>query len=470
MELTYYKNFSKRRNSTLRPSGGTTHNANLKQPTSTEAPVFILDVVDPDINYIKYFGNHYYFVTDIVVLNREQAEYHCVLDRAATYRSYILGSNQFVKRCADQNYYDTHIIDDSYPTKTEPTVYVSTGAPSFVTSGSAALVLTIKGNNGSQFWAMPSGYFNILGRELFGKSQEDLWSEMGDTSGLLKTYLDPFQYIVDAKIIPIIKSDMSGTDTHTIKIGYWSYTDSEQTTVFRELSDRVCYTSSEYSFSIQPAAPGVKAFTNSNRYRKYHLVLPGAGTIELDGDLVNYADQVKVKFSIDVAGGIAYEITTGTYKRYVSGSIGIPVAIHGQVADYSQTIGAGMNVLGGIVSGAGMGAGLGPIGAGVGAIAGGLLSIGRSISNAGPLMQTTSRGNDGSLASIAINKKIQLFETIYDITEIGVAALGAPCCKWLKLSKLSGYVECEKASISIPGHLDDKTEIENMLNTGIYIE
>ena len=471
MEITYLKNVKKRRNSTRRPSGGTTHTAKLKHDTSIENPVFMLDVVDPDINYIISMG-HYYYVTDIVVLNNDQAEYHCTQDVLATYRSTILDSNQFVLRCADQNYYDPLIIDESYPIKTEPTVYVTKSAstPPFVTGSSAALVVGVKGYNGSAFWAFRVGLFSSLGKAIYSLSQDDVWAAI-QADDLDKTFLDPMSYITSAMIIPIDPSNMPGTSHYTIPLGYWSYTDPDGAQIFKELTDRICYTSSEYTLNIQAPAPGAIAFTNSNRYRKYRLILPGAGELDLDGDLVSYGTAVKVSFKIDVSGAIQYKVAYGTnnnFVTYVGGQVGIPFAIHGQTVNYGNKFNAAAYGATAWISSVAENV-VGSAGASVVGGALGMLAS-KALGNAGALYNTATASNDGSLAGISINSDIILIETIYDISEIGVARMGAPCCKYLKLSNLSGYVRCQNASVSLPGFAEDRAAIESLMNEGIYIE
>lgn len=488
MDITYLKNVRKRRNSTRRPSGGTTHTARLKENTSVENPIFILDVVDPDINYIIALG-HYYYITDIVIVNNDIAEYHCKNDALATHRETILDSNQYVERCATKDYWDTEIIDDMYPVQMDPSIFQTNKSTPFCVSAgdqgtgtNASLILSIKSSNGTSFWAMRRGLFGRLGEALYQMSQDQdaLWSSI--TSGsLYKTYLDPMQYVTDARIIPIdTLSLLTTTSSATIDIGYWSYSDPD-TEVFYKILGQIIYKSPEYTLDFQSRNTEQNNFQNCNKFRQYKLTLPGVGTIELDANIVLTGNNVKVKFFVDVVGGICYEIAYGAgnvYKDYISGNISIPFAIHGQTADFSKTVGAGMNVIGGVAGGVSTGVGLGaiggPVGMAVGGVAGGLLGgamgAGRSLSNAGPLFHTQTVGQDGSYARLSANKDIILQETIYHPSHFGIERLGAPCMRDIKLRKLSGYVKCQNASVSLAGFDTDRAEIESYLNSGVYIE
>ena len=61
MQLLLFKNFSKRRNSTKQvdDSTGIVTDVVLKQGTSIESPVFLIQGVDLEVNYVK-FNNHYF--------------------------------------------------------------------------------------------------------------------------------------------------------------------------------------------------------------------------------------------------------------------------------------------------------------------------------------------------------------------------------------------------------------------------
>ena len=81
MQLLLFKNFSKRRNSTKQvdDSTGIVTDVVLKQGTSIESPVFLIQGIDLDVNYAK-FNNHYFYIDDIVVGNNNIYELHCSQD------------------------------------------------------------------------------------------------------------------------------------------------------------------------------------------------------------------------------------------------------------------------------------------------------------------------------------------------------------------------------------------------------
>ena len=95
MTITIYENFSKKSNSTKRPTGGTDIECFLKENTSIENPHFILKDMTFNTNYIKW-NDHYYFIDDIISLKNNLNEIVCVEDVLATYKADILKLTAFV--------------------------------------------------------------------------------------------------------------------------------------------------------------------------------------------------------------------------------------------------------------------------------------------------------------------------------------------------------------------------------------
>ena len=92
MNIKLYQNFSKRKNSTRRPGGGVNYDVYLKENTSLNDPVFIMDNVGnllSSYNYCYAF-NRYYFIDDIVSISNDHVELHCSTDYLATYKDDIL--------------------------------------------------------------------------------------------------------------------------------------------------------------------------------------------------------------------------------------------------------------------------------------------------------------------------------------------------------------------------------------------
>ena len=117
MNITLYTSFSKRKNSTKTPTGGTlVSNVELKKQTSLHDPTFVLGPVTgvtmENVTYIKAFG-HYYFVNDITVTPHDYFEISCSEDPMASNKSGILGSTQYVMYSA--SIYNEYVPDTRVP-------------------------------------------------------------------------------------------------------------------------------------------------------------------------------------------------------------------------------------------------------------------------------------------------------------------------------------------------------------------
>lgn len=114
MQLTYWLNFSKRKNSTLTPSSeGTTINVELKRETSISNPTFLIsgDVGNyVGLNYVYCLGR-YYFVSDITSVRNDLFTISGIIDVLATYKSQIGAYNCFVERCSNNSAFDVYVPD-----------------------------------------------------------------------------------------------------------------------------------------------------------------------------------------------------------------------------------------------------------------------------------------------------------------------------------------------------------------------
>lgn len=95
MELTAYRHFNKRKNSTKRPEVGVTRNVVLLDDVSLYSPVFESEYWDYNDNYCNWAGRFYY-VTDVVTKNQNIFEVHCEIDPLATWKDDILATTAFV--------------------------------------------------------------------------------------------------------------------------------------------------------------------------------------------------------------------------------------------------------------------------------------------------------------------------------------------------------------------------------------
>ena len=119
MTITYWTNFSKRKNSTKIPTSGTDVTVTLKQPTSIEAPEFTLtDANAANITYFK-IDNHYYFVADSIRLTNDTVRIIGRQDVLATYKSAIGSTTALIARSSSN--YNKYLRDEMVSTFTTKT-------------------------------------------------------------------------------------------------------------------------------------------------------------------------------------------------------------------------------------------------------------------------------------------------------------------------------------------------------------
>ena len=156
-EVTLYS-FTKRKNSTLQPSGGGVDlNCELKQPTSYKNPVFLFFVEDGfPWNYLQW-DDWYYFIEDVVSVRNDLFEVHCSLDVLATYKAEIGATSAFVLYDTTAN---TEIIDTRLSQKTTAIQTYASSAPVFTLGN--CILLGIVGDGGVGIYSVSQGTANNI--------------------------------------------------------------------------------------------------------------------------------------------------------------------------------------------------------------------------------------------------------------------------------------------------------------------
>ena len=127
MQIKTYSGFSKRFNSTKRPTGGVTRDVLLKNETNAKSPTFILSTLDFSINYVEAFGNYYY--CDVKNLDGHRSELICTMDRPATFKGQMGAYTGLIDYCSASS--DVTITDP----RNKPTSLVGVKATSFSLTG-----------------------------------------------------------------------------------------------------------------------------------------------------------------------------------------------------------------------------------------------------------------------------------------------------------------------------------------------
>lgn len=449
MEIVLYNGFSKRINSTKRPSGGTSVNALLKKNTSVVAPIFELTNFDTSVNYIKW-GNRYYFVDDIAINTNNIAEYICSLDVLATYKDVIGSSSQYVLRSSAA--FDGNVIDSKYPTKANPThqghILTNIDATYDVNS-SGTYILGVKNadaKSGLCYYALDSEIsMPAVMRYLFS----DVWLDATDiTKSLQKLICNPMDYVSSCYWYPFTYSGDT-SEAASVKFGYW---DTGVPCYEVPESKRNKFTFDMFNLSNHPQIARGN-YLNGAPYTQLMLDCYGFGRIPIDANYFMRARAVEVRLFVDLFTGIGELTVEGTTGRIVkeSAMVGVPVQLSQVTQDLIKPV---FDTLGAVTSFANKD------------IIGGLNGISDALMSTLP--QIRSSGSTGS--KIAYKVRPSLNQIFYELADEDNATIGRPLCEVRTISSLNGYIECANVDIDSVGTPREKNAIINYMQGGFFYE
>lgn len=445
MQITCYSGFSKRINSTKQPSGGTVVTCTLKEPTSVMNPVFLLTNYSLAYNYIVW-GSRYYFVSDIVVVHNNLAEFHCVTDVMATFKSDIGSASEYVLRASGA--YNPYVIDTLYPALAD-TDLSNLSLSGLAVNSTGIYVLGVVGGDATNtvsYYTLGAGSFSSLMTALFTDTYLDA-TEI--STELQKELVNPFQYIVSCYWYPFTTSDIAGTMTN-IKFGWW---DSGVSGGLLEESQRMVSLDTTFSPPRHPQASTRGIYLNDAPYTKYTLNCYSFGSIPLNPSPFVDGDAGAIQIDVDVFTGIAqmYVACAGSRMFTAISQFGVPMQINQNTA----------NVVGGAVS-----ALSGAVNMSIGNVVGGASGIASAISSAFPQVQ--SQGANGS--KVAFMQTPNIVAEFRNISDEDNTTLGRPLCKVYTISSLGGYIKCANVDISTSASDAEKERIVSFMEGGFFYE
>lgn len=445
MEIVVFSGFSKKLNSTKRPTGGTTLNVKLKQPCSIMKPQFLISGFNTSWNYIQW-GSRYYYVDDIIIETNDLATYSCTLDTLATYKDAIGASVQYITRSASA--YDLDVVDLRYPTKAElghkyhsltniHTKYNNTGT----------FVLGVKNglsSTGVRFYAMNSTQFSILMRYMF--SDGWLVDEDDISIALQRLIVNPMDYISSCYWYPF---DISGSP-ETIQFGFWGGTGASGSVISD--SGRLVSVTDPITLANHPQVARGR-YLNALPYSEIMVDCFGFGRIPIDPNLFLDSRSMSVQIQVDVftgVGELTVESTNGRAAK-ISSMVGVPI----QLSQISQ------NLLTPI---------MGVINAGVDIASHNYLGAAADVGNAvlSSMPQVQTQGSVGS--KVAFAKTPYVYQIFYKITDEDLSSQGRPLMSPRTISSLTGYIECANVELDTVGTENEKEIIKNFMESGFYYE
>ncbi len=460
MIVKYWTDFSKRKNSTKQPTGGTQTTAVLKERTGLNSPVFIFQNVPDSVKYINAFGR-YYFV-DEVSHDGGQVVVSCSSDPMATFKSSIGGTY------ADVEYTSSSTNTDIADPRNKPTNYLlesvtTIGSLTGFTSTGAQYIIGICSDEGINYYSMSSSDVTTLCGNLFDKN---IFTQIGNQ------FFDVKNLLVSCIRLPRLA--VSGGDAINAASGSWylgsghKIPDNQRIVNIFNSSHAVTFPTDQMGldFSYLDCAP----------YTTGMLFLPFVGIVPLDVDSIAQNKSLYIKADLDLyTGDIIYRIgrSSDSIVSTYTGNCAANVPISG--SSYNA-IGATQGVITAIGGAAGLIASIATEGAAGAALASAGALVGGATQTMNSLQHHTQ--TNGSISSyIGVTMGVDIKATVLTrrpaeslIDSSYKAVSGMPYFKGATISSLSGYVKCNGASVSISGFDSDRDTINAYMNSGFYYE
>ena len=473
MNVTFY-NFSKRKNSTKLPSGGTSYTCLLKDDTTTARPQIAIkwdgtsgSPAAYNYCYIASFGR-YYWVDSWEYTDRQWIA-SCTVDVLATYKTQIGASSKYVLRSAAD--FDTDIIDTMYTPKLVGAPYI-TSVSSFLNwadnLSQGTIIVGIIGMNssvaysanGASYYACtPANYMRFLSdmytESLTNVNNENYGSSFGDalkafSRNLLRSVTNPIQYIKSALWFPYSFSTSGAINP--IVGGITS------SALMYPLSNPIKTETGTFTAAGYPVSPTLGVWRYVEPFRRVVLHFPPFGTFPIDARKLASGD-VDVTITTDAISGQAHIMVEGTAtglslnKPIFAQStcqIGVPLDFSGvktgqiSVSSLASTIGSAA------------------YGDALGAAAG----VANMMEAAAPVAE--SRGTFGGIAGDVAGKYLEVFQ--YPSIDEDIDEKGRPLCKIVTLSTLPGYILCADGEVDCNATSAEHSALEAYLTGGFFYE
>lgn len=441
MTIKYWTDFSKRKNSTKQPTGGTQATVRLKEPCGIASPSFICADIPDTVKYIEAFGR-YYFITEVT---HDGAEIiiDCVSDPMATFKSSIGSTSAMIDRSASAS--NTWLADaELLPTEQIVQSVFSAANLSNRNTDYSTFVVRVTGKNGAK---------NYILNETDIKNAFDTWFDFNNLSwssvensleSLFAAMAQPAQYIQSIKWFPFNVASLSAEHV------YYGFIDGGSHNRAGDVYVSTCTVS-------VPARYYNDVRDYDNRFTKASILLPGYGSMQLDAKYLETTLTVRYSTDVDTGSCEIDLLSDGAVIFTAQVNIACDVPFGGIAGGGSTMFGGLAQIIGSLS--------ITPLHTLKNAVSGLESALSGSINP--PQSNTGANGNRMQWQTYS--------QVICTITRLGssgkaAAVIGQPLREYRQISTLSGYVLCNGASIDISGFESDRETINEYLNGGFYYE
>ena len=482
--------FSKKENSTARPSGsGTQYDCVLVRGSGVLQPVIELKLYlssDPaayNYAYIAAFERYYY----ISEWTFEGALWRAnmTVDALASWKGTIGGQSFYVLRSSAQK--DGTIMDTMYPVKSTFSVATSESNERWFNIGSSWLtngyfIIGMLSYNdytnaigGVNYYATLPGNFNALMQKMFDVD--------GEWSNAVKQVFDPISnysntqkanmlYVCENPYNDFIKSvtwvpdaPVSTTIYNSMYLGATQITGVPYKTV--NIRGTKNYRSN-ISIPKHPLSSSRGSYTNLAPFTEMYLSLPKIGLVELDPSYFADRSSMAVTLDIDPITG------EGLYRVYAR-SADSGLSEEWEISRWYAPIGVSVS----ISQGKELGTRAGAIGqlvstafnaltspGSIAALPAAIANVERAQKSAG----ATLGNNGGWLGLQAEFTKPRLICIFRDIAADDNSHNGRPLCQVKQVSSLGGYMKIQDADIQAAATSQELASIKSYMESGFYYE
>ena len=458
---TLYK-FSKKRNSTKRPTGGTTFSIELKSPCDIIQPTIVINQANlgliPNYAYIPQFERYYFVVSQ----KWENGLWHIGMkvDALATWKTEIGAQALYVTRCSQE--YDGQIMDNLYPAKSKPTFShidkTSGWNSSDITTGT--FVVGVAGQNTTYYTFTYNGlqlFLQYLLGTLYANELTSSWSSVYSD---LDWIANPLQYITGITWFPFA---YAGPPVSTIRVGYVDV----PVAGGEVLGSGLVFFTTTFTPPKHPQATTRGEYLNNAPYSDYSLFYPPFGQIQLDPDIVANTTDLEALVYVDLRTGNAtltiLDNDNTVLTSWIHSRIGQPyqtseIKTQGTF-DLAKTVGMIGSMAPAMATG------------NVAGVATGLISNGTNAIGdyaRGKIPSARTLGSQGGMNSLRGDIILQCdFKELVDEDNI---SRGRPYCKVATINTLAGYIMVSDADVSIPAEVSELEEITQYMEGGFFYE
>lgn len=463
---TFYR-FSKRKNSTAVPSGGTSYNVSIKDPCSVLNPTIRLTLNDKPtgFNYMRIPDwNRYYYITDWVSDHGFWIA-SATVDVLASWRSQINESSQYVVRSYSEN--DPLVIDSLYPITDQITnMEINLNATPFLNA--YRILIAVTNNEGNKvggscyYYLTPAEVQFLMNDYLLDSNWFDSEPLFGLSDGIMKALINPIEYIGECYILPYEYPNMPET-LYQFKCGWWAI---DQDHGYHALPSAALANKFEIwrrSGVVLNNHPQVLQgrYMNGSPFSELELYAGAFGHLVLDPikymqatslDLIVYGD-FKGKVQLDIQ-----DHDTGIlYDRFYA-DVAVPFSLTQLSSDASGLLGAGIASGQMIQQAASVNLG------------GALVSEANAIQSASQFFmpRVAGQAQSNSIAYLKDNWKIS--QSFHHTVMQDRNLKGAPLCQTKTLSDLSGYCMVSDADIDFPCYEEEHDQLKAYFEGGFFLE